>query len=542
MTKKQKDLLAAEEVALAEAKSKEERRLAGLEKYRKRNLQQKNYREAISAKAKVQIQKQKEEPEKSDEDDAGIQSLAAIRVQSAIRKRQSHVRVKNIRQERSRAAQGLQRVARGRRDRRRVSLLQDEKEAERVQRVQMAKELQRVARGRASRKRVMRLRKLSVVEKEAAEEAVRREMKRQEDEEKKQLMKEAAAEAERKAEEELAARAKEEEAEIARVKEEEAVIARAKEEEAEIARAKEEEVEIARAKEEEAEIARAKEEEAEIARPKEEADAPAQKVASAHQAMETAQANEEEEEDDDYGNDFSFESASSPMKTPQRTAADTPDDPQTAEPMDPSTSTVDDEANVAGTTTPFAEPIFSIGERIEAQVEGWAKAYAGEIIEEPMVRSDGSVSYSIRFDDGEVRASVDASLVRSIASVGGEAAQPYSEQAGAGVSSSSDAATSDVTAPAESDDVTTPGITATDNEEEGQEVAADAATAAVASASAVRRFDRGDRIEAQCSGWAKAYAGEIIDAPLVRSDGTVAYSIRFDDGEERQNVDGNLVS
>ena len=512
MTKKQKDLLAAEEVALAEAKSKEERRLAGLEKYRKRNLQQKNYREAISAKAKVQIQKQKEEPEKSDEDDAGIQSLAAIRVQSAIRKRQSHVRVKNIRQERSRAAQGLQRVARGRRDRRRVSLLQDEKEAERVQRVQMAKELQRVARGRASRKRVMRLRKLSVVEKEAAEEAVRREMKRQEDEEKKQLMKEAAAEAERKAEEELAARAKEEEAEIAR------------------------------AKEEEAEIARAKEEEAEIARPKEEADAPAQKVASAHQAMETAQANEEEEEDDDYGNDFSFESASSPMKTPQRTAADTPDDPQTAEPMDPSTSTVDDEANVAGTTTPFAEPIFSIGERIEAQVEGWAKAYAGEIIEEPMVRSDGSVSYSIRFDDGEVRASVDASLVRSIASVGGEAAQPYSEQAGAGVSSSSDAATSDVTAPAESDDVTTPGITATDNEEEGQEVAADAATAAVASASAVRRFDRGDRIEAQCSGWAKAYAGEIIDAPLVRSDGTVAYSIRFDDGEERQNVDGNLVS
>ena len=31
-------------------------------------------------------------------------------------------------------------------------------------------------------------------------------------------------------------------------------------------------------------------------------------------------------------------------------------------------------------------------------------------------------------------------------------------------------------------------------------------------------------------------------APLVRSDGTVSYSIRFDDGEERQNIDGNLVS
>ena len=47
--------MAAEEAALAEAKSKEERRLAGLEKYRKRSLQQKNYRETISAKAKVQV-------------------------------------------------------------------------------------------------------------------------------------------------------------------------------------------------------------------------------------------------------------------------------------------------------------------------------------------------------------------------------------------------------------------------------------------------------------------------------------------------------
>ena len=49
-------------------------------------------------------------------------------------------------------------------------------------------------------------------------------------------------------------------------------------------------------------------------------------------------------------------------------------------------------------------------------------------------------------------------------------------------------------------------------------------------------------MEAQCSGWAKAYAGEIMDAPLVRSDGSVSYSIRFDDGEERSNVDGSLVS
>ena len=110
---------------------------------------------------------------------------------------------------------------------------------------------------------------------------------------------------------------------------------------------------------------------------------------------------------------------------------------------------------------------------MQAQCEGWLKAYPGEIIDEPMVRSDGTVSYSIKFDDGEIRSSVEGVCVYPIS---------------------------------------------------------------------LRRFNRGDRVEAQCSGWAKAYAGEIIDAPLVRSDGTVAYSIRFDDGEERQNVDDNLVS
>ena len=80
MTKKQKQALAAEEAALAEAKSKEARRLAGLEKYRKRNLQQKNYRKTISAKAKVQMKKQQNQIEEQDlpgKDDAAIQQLAS---------------------------------------------------------------------------------------------------------------------------------------------------------------------------------------------------------------------------------------------------------------------------------------------------------------------------------------------------------------------------------------------------------------------------------------------------------------------------------
>ena len=141
----------------------------------------------------------------------------------------------------------------------------------------------------------------------------------------------------------------------------------------------------------------------------------------------------------------------------------------------------------------------------EAQCSGWSKAYAGEIFDEPMVRADGSVSYSIKFDDGEIRSSVEGALVY-------------------GLSSESE--------------VTTPPITATDTENEGQGARERSKIASLANSNESHRFNRGDRVEAQCSGWAKAYAGEIMDAPLVRSDGSVSYSIRFDDGEERSNVDG----
>ncbi len=594
--------MAAEEAALAEAKSKEERRLAGLEKYRKRSLQQKNYRETISAKAKVQVQKQKVREENPGEDDAAIENLAAIRVQSAIRKRQSHVRVKSIRDERSRAAQGLQRVARGRRDRRRVSLLQDKQEAERVQRVQMAKELQRVARGRASRKRVQRLRKLSAVEKEAAEEAVRREMKRQEDEEKERQLQNAQA----LAKEEAEALAKEEAEALA--KEEAGALAR---EEAEAENLAEEGAKgIA---EEEAE-ALAEEGVKALAEDGAEAKAEEGAKALAEEGADALAEVEDEDEDDDYGNDFSFESASTPMKVLKPSVADAISDQEQAMPIElPPNYTKSSPASSGNTdintTMPSPRPKFSIGERIEAQVEGWAKAYAGEIIEEPMVRSDGSVSYSIKFDDGEVRASVDASLVQPIAAVSKEALQTASSSIADGASAAT-AAVAEVTPAAAnfkigdrvqaqcsgwsvaypgeiidepmvrmdgtvsysikfddgeirssvegvlvssvtvksqvvispSSEATAPVITSTETEEEGQEMIAHSIVAEESSGSAVRRFDRGDRVEAQCSGWAKAYAGEIIDAPLVRSDGTVAYTIRFDDGEERQNVDGVLVS
>ena len=50
--------MAAEQAALAEAESKAARRKAGLEKYRKRNLQQENYKKSITAKAKVTLKKQ----------------------------------------------------------------------------------------------------------------------------------------------------------------------------------------------------------------------------------------------------------------------------------------------------------------------------------------------------------------------------------------------------------------------------------------------------------------------------------------------------
>ena len=675
MTKKQKQALAAEEAALAEAKSKEARRLAGLEKYRKRNLQQKNYRKTISAKAEVQMKKQQNQIEEQDlpgKDDAAIQQLAAIRVQSAVRKRQSHIRVKNIRAERTRAAKGLQRIARGRRDRRRVSLLQDSREAERVQRVQMAKELQRVARGRASRNRVKQLRKLSAIEKEAAEEAVRREMVRQQREEKELQLKAEAPDvesklnpeegADTKAKEEAATKTKEDttarvseepttEAEgdiTARVKKEYATEAEENsnakaEEQAAInakqdatVKAKEEDTVKSeadtnvRAKADEEAATAAEKDTNVIAKTDEEAATKAEKdtnaiaktddeAATAAEKDTNASGEEEiegvDEDEDDYGNDFSFESASTPMKVTGKTKSSvTPSEAVGNASIDLPPNISSPSSASTGKTSPDSPPAFSIGDRIEAQLPGWTKFYAGKIIEEPLVRSDGSISYSIQFDDGELHPSVDATLIRPITvtedatnsssmPASRELSNSNNESGNDDNSSSSDAAVgytktqatvkfkigdrveaqcsgwskayageifdepmvradgsvsysikfddgeirSSVEGalvyglPSESE-VTTPPITATDTENEGQGARERSKIASLANSNESHRFNRGDRVEAQCSGWAKAYAGEIMDAPLVRSDGSVSYSIRFDDGEERSNVDGSLVS
>ena len=54
--------------------------------------------------------------------------------------------------------------------------------------------------------------------------------------------------------------------------------------------------------------------------------------------------------------------------------------------------------------------VFPVGHAIEAKCEGWAKAYPG-VVDMVNVRSDGSVSYGLTFQDGEVRESVESTLV-----------------------------------------------------------------------------------------------------------------------------------
>ena len=666
-TKKQKQALAAEQAALAEAESKAARRKAGLEKYRKRNLQQKNYKKSITAKAKVTLKKQQAEGEEKEIDAASPEDMAAIRVQSAVRKRQSHVRVKEMRAQRDKAARGLQRIARGKRDRRRVSLLQNEKEAERVHRVQMARELQRVARGRASRNRVKRLRKLSAVEKDAAEEAVRREKIRQEDEEKERQLMEASEDMSRNNEEQTNTSTEQNNnfTRANRVGDDEIIFRQD---------------ENKKTKLEESQQDRQHQVQSEVS------------------ANLIPQRNEKEldegDDTDEYGN-LSFESAATPMKTTLETDSsnggtivskrvltfdsasnveqklhqdeqkdlkedrqqDSREEGQLEAKVDlrmqgkrkesveeddstedngnvdtddygnvsfesaatPIKSTLQTDSSGDGATDSKSGEIFgptskapsknpalakyAKGDRVETQLDDWAKAYAGEINEEPIIRSDGSISYSIQFDDGEVRSSVSERLLKLL---DGNLPQPL-KQGGvsetrddANVVSSSTPAHKDrldktkiangdrvqakcsgwskaypgnvidepmirsdgtvsysimfddgeirssvegnlVSKIGSESEISTPVLTATDGDGE-KEANPDKTMQPTLSTAAVQRFSRGDRIEAQCSGWAKAYAGEVMAAPLVRSDGTVSYSIRFDDGEERQNIDGNLVS
>ena len=74
------------------------------------------------------------------------------------------------------------------------------------------------------------------------------------------------------------------------------------------------------------------------------------------------------------------------------------------------TETEEEVEKTETTTTTVSEPLFQKGQKIQAQCEGWAKAYPG-IIDVVNTRSDDTTSYGITFEDGEVRESVESTLV-----------------------------------------------------------------------------------------------------------------------------------
>ena len=69
------------------------------------------------------------------------------------------------------------------------------------------------------------------------------------------------------------------------------------------------------------------------------------------------------------------------------------------------TETEEEVEKAETTTTTISKPLFQKGQKIQAQCEGWAKAYPG-IIDVVNTRSDDTTSYGITFEDGEIHDNV----------------------------------------------------------------------------------------------------------------------------------------